>query len=204
MIIISTKTLKSNEAQTTARCSDKCFAMFSRDIMKRRVFSRTLCASACYLNFIRSPKSSNPHTLVPPPPFSHSPRINSEEVHAHWCLGCSSDTVSWEGGGLCVCDGSSPLATREREIFGLAGTNLTQAHVGSANQRGRRGNVLHFYTRDLMESVILSLSHFLQKNTLPWNKWAVILCHRVCLSMKSLRNAIITFARQTFLWNVSE
>lgn len=41
--------------------------------MKRRVFSRTLCASACYLNFIRSPKSSNPHTLVPPPP-SHTAR----------------------------------------------------------------------------------------------------------------------------------
>lgn len=68
------------------------------------------------------------------------------------------------------------------------------------------GNVeVHFYVKELgpMGLVILFLSHFLPKNTLPWIKWAVIRCH--CVSQHEITEECnYHFAQQTFLRDVSE
>lgn len=147
------------------------------------------------------------HWCSHPPP----PRINSKEVLARWCSGCFSDTVSRESSGALCLQQLFPHK-QKAERFVLPGTNLP--HWVLRIKEGRWGNKrvclqeeresveVHFCVKERgrMELVILFLSHFLPKNTLPWNKWAVIRCH--CVSQHEIiEECNYHFAQQTFSLN---
>lgn len=77
--------------------------------------------------------------------------------------------------------------------------------IGGNKRACAREENADFYVKERgpMEFVILFLSHFLPKNTLPWNKWATIQCHSVS-QHEIIEECNYHFAQQTFLWNERE
>ncbi len=183
--------------------------------MKLRVFSRTLCASVCYLNFIRSPKSSNPHALVQPTKHTHTHTLKARGlILKKYSLTDVRAASLIRLAGKAAGSVSATTIPSQPESWDLCLLELTWlSHIWSASQRGRwgisactyvcaqiRGNTeVHFHGKEGSDGVrhIVYVS-FPPKEHTVFHKWAVILCHCVCLSMKSLRNVIITLPDRHF------
>lgn len=141
--------------------------------------------------------SSNPPSSPSPPQGLILKRYSLTDVRAASLI-CLAGKAAYSVSATTI-----PSEPESRDLCSLELTATFGVRFKSACWGNKyvcaRSREIHFYVKERgpIEFVILFLSHFLPKNTLPWNKWVEIQCH--CVSQHEIiRNAIITSPNRHF------